>query len=130
MENKKWMIYGANGYTGRLVVDEAIRRGLKPVLAGRSTDVVAIASKNGLESKVFKLSSVEKVKSQIDGCDVVANCAGPFSATAKIMIQACLESNAHYIDITGEIAVYDMQIVKMMQLLHLGLCYALALVLM
>ena len=64
-------------------------------------------SKNGLESKVFKLSSVEKVKSQIDGCDVVANCAGPFSATAKIMIQACLESNAHYIDITGEIAVYD-----------------------
>ena len=107
MENKKWMIYGANGYTGRLVVDEAIRRGLKPVLAGRSTDVVAIASKNGLESKVFKLSSVEKVKSQIDGCDVVANCAGPFSATAKIMIQACLESNAHYIDITGEIAVYD-----------------------
>ena len=51
MKNKKWMIYGANGYTGRLIVDEAIRRGLKPVLAGRSTDVVAIASKNGLESK-------------------------------------------------------------------------------
>ena len=50
MENKKWMIYGANGYTGRLVVAEAVKRGLKPVLAGRSTEVVAIASKNELES--------------------------------------------------------------------------------
>ena len=88
MKNKKWMIYGANGYTGRLIVDEAIRRGLKPVLAGRSTDVVAIASKNGLESKIFKLSSVGQVKSQIAGFDVIANCAGPFSATAKTMIQA------------------------------------------
>ena len=107
MKNKKWMIYGANGYTGRLVVDEAIRRGLKPVLAGRSTDVVAIASKNGLESKIFKLSSVGQVKSQIAGFDVIANCAGPFSATAKTMIQACLESKVHYIDITGEISVYD-----------------------
>ena len=57
--DKKWMIYGANGYTGKLVVKEAIRRGLKPVLAGRSTEVVAIASKNGLESKVFSLSSID-----------------------------------------------------------------------
>lgn len=107
MENKKWMIYGANGYTGRLIVAEAVKRGLKPVLAGRSTEVVAIASKNELESKIFKLSSVEKVKSQIAGYDVIANCAGPFSATAEIMIQACLESKVHYIDITGEISVYD-----------------------
>ena len=107
MKNKKWMIYGANGYTGRLVVAEAVKRGLKPVLAGRSTEVVAIASKNELESKIFKLSSVEKVKFQIAGYDVIANCAGPFSATAEIMIQACLESKVHYIDITVEISVYD-----------------------
>ena len=105
--DKKWMIYGANGYTGQLVVKEAISRGLKPVLAGRSTEVVAIASKNGLKSKVFSLSSIDKVKTQIEGFDVIANCAGPFSATAKTMIQACIQSKVHYIDITGEISVYD-----------------------
>jgi short subunit dehydrogenase-like uncharacterized protein len=31
----EWMIYGANGYTGRLVAAEAKRRGLNPLLAGR-----------------------------------------------------------------------------------------------
>ena len=105
--DKKWMIYGANGYTGKLVVAEAISRGLKPVLAGRSTEVVAIASKHGLEAKVFSLSSIDKVKTQIEDFDVIANCAGPFSATAKTMIQACIQSKVHYIDITGEIPIYD-----------------------
>jgi len=105
--DKKWMIYGANGYTGKLVVAEAISRGLKPVLAGRSTEVVAIASKHGLEAKVFSLSSIDKVKTQIENFDVIANCAGPFSATAKTMIQACIQSKVHYIDITGEIPIYD-----------------------
>ena len=34
--HKPWMVYGANGYTGELIAREAARRGLKPILAGRS----------------------------------------------------------------------------------------------
>ena len=37
--DKKWMIYGANGYTGRIVIDEAIKKNLKPILAGRSVSI-------------------------------------------------------------------------------------------
>ena len=39
MNDKKWMIYGANGFSGQLATDEAIRRGLNPVLAGRSKSI-------------------------------------------------------------------------------------------
>jgi short subunit dehydrogenase-like uncharacterized protein len=48
----KWMIYGANGYTGHLIAVEAERRGLKPMLAGRSADPI------GLPAQIFDLSDI------------------------------------------------------------------------
>ena len=107
MNDKQWMIYGANGFSARLAVDEAIQRGLSPVLAGRSQSVAKLAKEKGLQSRIFSLTSVNEVASQIKGMSVVANCAGPFSKTAETMIQACIQANVHYIDITGEISVYD-----------------------
>ena len=107
MKDNKWMIYGANGYTGRLVVDEALRRGLKPVLAGRAESVQDLADEKGLEADLFTLDSIENVIEKLNGFSVVANCAGPFSATANKMIRSCLKSQTHYIDITGEIPVYQ-----------------------
>ena len=107
MINKKWMIYGANGFSGSLAVDEACKRGLTPTLAGRSQSIRDLAKSKNLESQIFSLSSVNEVASQIKGMAVVANCAGPFSETAEIMIQACIQAKVHYIDITGEISVYD-----------------------
>ncbi|MBC8346283.1 MAG: saccharopine dehydrogenase NADP-binding domain-containing protein [Candidatus Marinimicrobia bacterium] len=107
MINKKWMIYGANGYTGRLVVDEAVKRGLKPILAGRSESVREFADENGLDARVFDLSSVEMIAEKLSDVNVLANCAGPFSRTAEPMMHACIKSQSHYIDITGEISVYQ-----------------------
>ncbi len=101
------MIYGANGYTGRLVVDEAIKKGLKPILAGRSDSVKMLAEEKGLESKVFDLSNADHIAEQLNGISVMANCAGPFSQTAEPMMEACIRSQTHYVDITGEIAVYE-----------------------
>ena len=50
-ESVRWMIYGANGYTGELIAREAARRGLKPVLAGRRRESVeALARTLGLEA--------------------------------------------------------------------------------
>jgi len=105
----KWMIYGANGYTGELIAREAARRGLKPVLAGRSREKIEpLAHELGLEARGFGLDDVTQATQQIEGHSIVLNCAGPFSATAQAMMEACLRARAHYLDITGEIAVFEL----------------------
>lgn len=104
-----WMLYGANGYTGALVAREAVRRGLAPVLAGRSRAAVeALARELGLEARVFALDGAQPAARFLDGVELVLHCAGPFSATAAPMMSACLAARAHYLDITGEIAVFEL----------------------
>ncbi|MCD9028578.1 saccharopine dehydrogenase NADP-binding domain-containing protein [Luteimonas sp. BDR2-5] len=104
-----WMIYGANGYTGTLIAREAARRGLRPVLAGRNRETIeALASTLGLEARVFGMDDPAAVVEQVEGNALVLNCAGPFSATAAPMMEACLSARAHYLDITGEIAVLEL----------------------
>ncbi|RFU44280.1 trans-acting enoyl reductase family protein [Paraburkholderia sp. DHOC27] len=107
-ERMRWMIYGANGYTGELIAREAARRGLKPVLAGRRRESVEeLARTLGLEARAFGLDDVAALTGQIKGHALVLNCAGPFSATAAPMMEACLRAGVHYLDITGEIAVFE-----------------------
>ncbi len=102
-----WMIYGANGYTGQLMVEEAIKRGYRPVLAGRSRETIEpLAQKYGLPARVFALDKHEAVVMGLRGMELVLHCAGPFSKTAAPMVKACLEVGAHYLDITGEIDVF------------------------
>ncbi len=97
------LIYGANGYTGELIAREAVRRGVRPILAGRSHDkVVRLASEVDLPSRVFPVNDPD-----LDGVTVVLHCAGPFSATSRPLIEACLAAGVHYLDITGEIDVFE-----------------------
>jgi short subunit dehydrogenase-like uncharacterized protein len=106
-ERDQWMIYGANGYTGHLIAVEAKRRGLKPVLAGRSADPIqTLAAELGLRVKIFDLNDVAALSAALSDIAIVANCAGPFTATSGPMIDACLKSRIHYLDITGEIEVF------------------------
>ena len=106
--DKPWMIYGANGYTGELIAREAARRGLRPILAGRSPGKIApLASELGLEARFFDLGDVAKTTTALEGVSLVLHCAGPFSATSAPMIAACLRAHAHYLDITGEISVFE-----------------------
>lgn len=103
-----WMIYGANGYTGELIAREAVARGLRPTLAGRSEAPVAELAKSlGLPHRVFGLEESAGAEG-VAGMSLVLNCAGPFSATARPMIEACLAAGAHYLDITGEIGVFEL----------------------
>ncbi|MFT3801614.1 MAG: saccharopine dehydrogenase NADP-binding domain-containing protein [Burkholderiaceae bacterium] len=107
--NTQWMIYGANGYTGELIAREAVRRGLEPVLAGRRRDRIdPLARELGLDVRCFGLDDVGQASRQIEDLALVLNCAGPFSATAAPMMKACLQAGAHYLDITGEIAVFEL----------------------
>jgi len=104
----KWMIYGANGYTGALIAREAKTRGLAPVLAGRSESKIGpLARELGFESRIFGVGPAEEIARHLDGVSLVLHCAGPFSATSAPMIEACLRAKAHYLDITGEIAVFE-----------------------
>ena len=105
---KPWMLYGANGYTGELIAREAARRDLNPVLAGRTAaKVKRLASGLGVQARIFDLENATTAKRCIDGVALVLNCAGPFSATAAPMMAACLAAHVHYLDIAGEIGVFE-----------------------
>jgi short subunit dehydrogenase-like uncharacterized protein len=98
------LLYGANGYTGRLIVDECLRRGLRPILAGRRADALrALAEPHGLAVRAFDLDG----PIPLEGVRVVLHAAGPFIRTSAPMVEACLAQGVHYLDITGEIAVFE-----------------------
>jgi short subunit dehydrogenase-like uncharacterized protein len=105
---KPWMIYGANGYTGELIAREAVRRDLNPVLAGRTAiKVEQLASSLGLQARIFDVGHATAAMRCIEGMALVLNCAGPFSATAASLMTVCLGARVHYLDITGEIGVFE-----------------------
>lgn len=101
------MIYGANGYTGKLIAAEAVKRGLKPVLAGRNHDALdELAASLKLTRRVFELNDAAEIDRKLDGVSILLNCAGPFSRTCEPLLEACLRNKIHYLDITGEIDVF------------------------
>ncbi len=103
-----FLIYGATGYTGRLIAEHALERGLDPVLAGRREAAVrSLAERLGLRHRVFELGDHEALVKGLDGMAAVLHAAGPFSATSAPMAQACIAARVHYCDITGEIDVFE-----------------------
>jgi short subunit dehydrogenase-like uncharacterized protein len=103
------MIYGATGYSGKLIARHAVERGMRPVVAGRSREaVLKLAAELGCPSAVFDLRDIGQVAGELRGFRSVLNCAGPFSHTAHTIIEACLKAGADYLDITGEIDVIEL----------------------
>lgn len=103
-----WMIYGANGYTGELIAREARARGLSPILAGRDSPAIRkLAAELGLEPRIFSLANHQKLVAGLLGVKAVVHAAGPFARTAAAMVQGCLDSGTNYLDITGEIPVFE-----------------------
>lgn len=104
----QWLIYGAYGFTGQLIVAEALRRGHRPVLAGRNAAKVAeVADGYGLEWFALDLEQDARLADAIARFDLVLHAAGPYVRTAQPMIRACLAAGAHYLDITGELPVFE-----------------------
>ncbi len=99
------LVYGANGYTGRLIARTAHAYGITPILAGRDeAGVSAVAASNGFEMRTFNLDDASE---HLDDIAVVLHCAGPFSRTWEPMVRACIDRGVHYLDITGEIGVFE-----------------------
>ena len=102
------LIYGAYGYTGRLVASEALAAGLRPILGGRDARVVAaVAEPLGLDHRATSLDDERGLDAALEGVRAVLHCAGPFVHTSRAMVDACLRRGVHYLDITGELAVFE-----------------------
>jgi short subunit dehydrogenase-like uncharacterized protein len=106
--NGTTLIYGASGYTGKLVAKTAKAQGMKVILAGRNAEKVkAVAEPLGFPWRAFALSDNSKLDETLREAQQVLHIAGPFSATSKPMVDACLRTGRHYLDITGEIDVFE-----------------------
>ena len=103
-----FLIYGANGYTGSLIARAVVARGHQPILAGRHAEPLAtLARELSLEHRVFALDTPGAAAERIRGVRLVLHCAGPFAHTSRPMADACLRTGAHYLDITGEVGVFE-----------------------
>jgi short subunit dehydrogenase-like uncharacterized protein len=102
---KKLLIYGAAGYTGAMVAEQAKAAGLNVEIAGRdAAKLRKLAERLSVPYRVFSLD--EPLGSALEGVDVLLNCAGPFALTAQPLMHACIEAGVSYLDITAEINVY------------------------
>ena len=103
------VIYGSYGYTGKLIVEECQRHNLNAVLAGRNEkSLIAQHEQTGYPYQVVEINDKEKLQALLKPAVLVIHCGGPFLFTAKRMVQACIETNTHYTDITGEIGVFEL----------------------
>lgn len=106
--SNEFLIYGANGYTGELIAREAVKRGMKPILGGRSQQKLEpLAKELGLICRTFALEDNTSLDYTLKEVDFVIHCAGPFSSTSEQMVEGCLRMGKHYLDITGELSVFE-----------------------
>jgi short subunit dehydrogenase-like uncharacterized protein len=102
------VIYGATGYTGRLIAERAKAEGFSPVLAGRDGGkLLKLAARLGFDARTAHLDNPKSLDALLEDAGVLLNAAGPFSVTAGPLIDACLRSGTHYLDITDELSVLD-----------------------
>lgn len=103
-----FLLYGSYGYTGQLILELALSQGIRPILGGRNASAVTEqAKRHGLESRVFDVADKAAAATALRNIPAVLSAAGPFRQTALPMAQACLETGTHYLDVTGEIDVFE-----------------------
>ncbi len=108
-----FVIYGATGYSGGLVARRAVERGWRPILCGRDGNRLrSLAGMLELEHRTASVSDVAALARAFEGARVVLNAAGPFSQTAEPVLDACLRTGAHYLDLTAEVSVIERLIVS------------------
>ncbi|AGY57741.1 saccharopine dehydrogenase NADP-binding domain-containing protein [Gloeobacter kilaueensis] len=92
---------------GNLIARTAHERGLRPILAGCSQAVARLGAELGLEYRIFNLEDRAALDRALEEVVAVLHCAGPFVRTSGLMVAACLRTGTHYLDITGEVAVFE-----------------------
>lgn len=109
------LVYGATGYSGRLIAAEGKVSRMSDADAGDCQMILAsrggaklreVARLNRMHFRAFDLNDVREVAKHLTGINVVINAAGPFSLTAEVLAKAALNVGCHYVDINGEVDVY------------------------
>src|SRR4051812_20437792 len=98
------VLFGATGYTGRLVAEAMVERGLRPVLAARGREALdaLAAGLGGLETAVADVSQPASVRALVERGDVLVTTVGPFARWGDPAAEAASAAGAHYVDSTGE----------------------------
>ena len=102
---KKIIVYGATGYTGRLVCAELHRKKLSFAVSGRDEKKLrALAEATGNpEVIVAPLDDAGALEKMAARGKCVLDCAGPFVRMGKPVQDAALAAGSHFLDITGEL---------------------------
>lgn len=110
INTKKWVIYGSYGYTGRLISELAadFEPKINVILSGRNEEKLkSQAEELGLKYNAADLADPLQMDNLLNDAELVIHCAGPFRNTWKDMLDACIRNRCHYLDITGEIEVFE-----------------------
>lgn len=103
-----FLLYGATGYVGEAMARACVQRGMAPILAGRNAAALAaLGHELGLAYRVCALDDARALDAALAGVTAVMHCAGPFLYTSRPMVEACLRTGVHYLDITGEFPVFE-----------------------
>ena len=103
-----FLLYGSSGFVGGAIAHLAVQSGLQPILAGRNADKLKTqAAELGVKYRVFNLEDSTAMDQALRDVAVVLHCAGPYLYTFKAMMEGCLRTGTHYLDLTGEIPVYE-----------------------
>src|SRR5262245_18252525 len=98
------MLYGAYGMTGRLILDEALRRGHRPLLAGRNAGKLEqLQQMTHLDTAHLRLDRVSEVSAALSAVGCVVLAAGPYDVTGPAMRAACLDARCSYLDINADV---------------------------
>src|SRR6478609_6426008 len=99
-----WMLYGAYGRTGRQILDDALRRGHRPLLAGRdAAQLKALGDATGLDTVHVALEDGAALQAALSGVKCVLLAAGPYQLTGPMMRAACIDARCSYLDVNGEL---------------------------
>jgi hypothetical protein len=108
MSKKPVILYGANGYTGRLIAEYLREYELPFYAAGRNPEAIQAAMDNvpGIETADYEVVKVDHTLDSLvalfSGAKVVCNTVGPFARFGTLVVEAALKAGCHYIDSTGE----------------------------
>jgi short subunit dehydrogenase-like uncharacterized protein len=105
---RQLIVYGAYGYTARLLLPRLKALGIDPVLAGRDpTRTAEVARELDVPHRVFSLADPGEVDGGLRGMDVLLNAAGPFMHTTTPLVLGCLREGLDYLDLSGEVEPLD-----------------------
>lgn len=98
------VVFGATGYTGRLVSEALVARGQRPTLAGRDPRRLRVLAEElgGIETAVADVARPETVAALVERGDVLVSTVGPFARWGGPALDAAIGAGAHYVDSTGE----------------------------